>query len=93
MITYCFYDWTWFDSTFQVYESVSVDTCRIFLQEVIRKEDLIDQYSSFGLIYPLSRSKVHGWMIRSGAKFCRVQESYYTDSHDAALVIEYRNKF
>ena len=32
-------------------------------------------------------------MIRSGAKFCRVQESYYTDSHDAALVIEYRNKF
>ena len=32
-------------------------------------------------------------MIKSGAKFCKVQKSYYTDNHDAEYIKKYRNEF
>ena len=32
-------------------------------------------------------------MLKSGAQFCKVQKSYYTDNHDAVEIKKYRNEF
>ena len=40
--------------------NVCVNSCQIYLQDVVIKEDLVDELTKFGLIYPLQRSTVHG---------------------------------
>ena len=74
-------------------KNVCVNSCQIYLQDVVIKEDLVDELTKFGLIFPLPRSTVHGWMLKSGAQFCKVQKSYYTDNHDAVEIKKYRNEF
>ena len=41
-------------------KNVCVNSCQIYLQDVVIKEDLVDELTKFGLIYPLPSSTVHG---------------------------------
>ena len=47
----------------------------------------------YGLTPPISKTTVHAWMIKHDCKFDRAQQSYYTDGHERADVVEHREEY
>ena len=46
-----------------------------------------------GLTLPISKTTVNAWMIKLDCKFDRAQQSYYTDGHERADVVEHRKEY
>lgn len=56
------------------------------------REGAMTQLAKYGLTLPISQTTPHSWMIKLGCKFDHAKQSYYTDSHERADVVEYRGR-
>jgi hypothetical protein len=69
---------------------LTIDKAVAWLQSIICSEEFEDNELAQSLL-PLSRSTVHYWMKRCGAKYTRYKNSYYTDGHEKPDTIADRN--
>lgn len=78
-------------------KSLSVDKCKEYLDKAIidsanSSQNLLERLQYHSLHFPLARVTVWRWMITHGAKFNKFKQSYYTDNHDSAENVKYRNE-
>lgn len=49
--------------------------------------------AKYGLTLPISQTTAYSWMIKLNYKVGRAQQSYYTDGHERAVVVEHRGGY
>lgn len=49
--------------------------------------------AEYGLTLPICKTTTHAWMIKLGCNFDRAKQSYYSDGHERADVVEHRGEY
>ena len=73
---------------------VSTRSTQEYISNVLfGREGGIPRLAEYSLALPISKTTTYSWMIKRGCNFDRAKQSYYTDGHERADVVEHRGEY